>query len=104
MYIQYKNQNYECKCTIRKDSIIYKNLPTNFPTVISGQIALYANNGFELRKDNVEDYLRYTNTNGTLTLTNLPEPEVIPIDDTPSAIEQLRADVDYIAIMTGVEL
>ena len=36
-----------------------------------------------------------------------PRPELIPIeeaDTTPTALEQLRADVDYISVMTGVEL
>ena len=31
-------------------------------------------------------------------------PELEEIEEQPSAVEQLRADVDYIAIMTGVEL
>ena len=33
-----------------------------------------------------------------------PEPEYIEIETEPTEVEQLRADVDYIAIMTGVEL
>lgn len=36
-------------------------------------------------------------------VANLPEPEPIP-EPKPSEVEQLRADVDYIAVMTGVEL
>ena len=31
-------------------------------------------------------------------------PEVEEIEEQPDEVEQLRADVDYIAIMTGVEL
>lgn len=33
----------------------------------------------------------------------IPEPEPVP-EPEPTETEQLRADVDYIAIMTGVEL
>ena len=31
-------------------------------------------------------------------------PEAVPAEIAPTEVEQLRADVDYIAIMTGVEL
>lgn len=31
-------------------------------------------------------------------------PEIEPVEELPNEVEQLRADVDYIAIMTGVEL
>lgn len=34
------------------------------------------------------------------TARDIPEPEPVPI----TKMEQLRADVDYIAVMTGVEL
>ena len=104
MYIRYNDKDYKCKCTINKSSIIYRNLPDNFPETVSGKIVLYADDGFELRADNVKDYLRYTYSNGTFTLTNTPEPEPVTVDDTPTKMEQLRADVDYIAVMTGVEL
>ena len=46
---------------------------------------------------------------GVMTVTKwtpLPVPETNPIEPEikPTELEQLRADVDYIAIMTGVEL
>lgn len=37
-----------------------------------------------------------------ITPTERPEPE--PVAQTPTELEQLRADVDYLAIMSGVEL
>lgn len=37
-----------------------------------------------------------------ITPTDRPEPE--PVIPTPTELEQLRADVDYLSIMTGVEL
>lgn len=46
--------------------------------------------------------------NGVLTVTKwtagvIPEPEPLP-EPEPSEIEKLRADIDFISIMTGVEL
>ena len=107
MYIKYKNQKYPCKCVITNETIYYKELPDNFPETVQGEIVLCANDDFELRRDNTKDYLRQTFENGILTLTNIPErePDIEPmLEPEPSEVERLRADVDYIAIMTGVEL
>jgi len=47
---------------------------------------------------------------GVMTVTKwtahpIPEPEPVPEKEKPvTAFEQLKADVDYIAVMTGVEL
>lgn len=38
-----------------------------------------------------------------ITPTEKPEPEPAP-EPVPTELEQLRADVDYLSIMTGVEL
>lgn len=75
MYIKYDNKDYSCKCSINNNSITYRGLSEDFPLEVDGEITLYADNGFELRKDNTNDYLRQTFLEGTLTLTNLPEPE-----------------------------
>ena len=107
MYIRYEDKNYPCKCTITNDSIYYKDLPMDFPETVYGEIVLCADDDFEMRTDNTKDYARQTFENGTLVLTNLPEPDVVDEPKTeaePTELEQLRADVDYIAIMTGVEL
>lgn len=37
-----------------------------------------------------------------ITPTDRPEPE--PVTPTPTELEQLRADVDYLSVMTGVKL
>lgn len=107
MYIIYNNIKYPCKCR-PSDTMVYRGLPEDFPAPVSGEIVLCADDGFTLRKDNTADYLRQTFEDGTLVLTNEPEPE--PVEEEteeerpPTAFEQLRADVDYIAIMTGVDL
>ena len=105
MYIKYENQKYPCKCVIANETICYKELPDNFPETVKSEIVLCADDDFVLRTDNTKDYLRQTFENGTLTLTNVPEKEPEPTPEPqPSEVERLRADVDYIAIMTGVEL
>ena len=108
MYIKYQNKKYICeKCIIGSEFITYKNLAVDFPQIVSGEIVLFADDGFELRTDNVENYLRQTFENGILTLTNMPETVVDTEEETEqpiNPIEQLMADVYYIAIMTGVEL
>ena len=49
-----------------------------------------------------EDFvIPYCEENG-YTYEVLPEPE--PVTPEPTEMEQLRADVDFLAIMTGVEL
>ena len=95
MYITYKEIKYPCKCS-PSAAITYSGLPADFPHPVSGAIRLYANDGFHLRTDVAEDYLRQTFEDGTLTLTNLPEPvEPDPIpeptEDEPTTAEILDA-------------
>ena len=48
---------------------------------------------------NIADYLYI---DGEYVYEPLPQPE--PIEPEPTEAEQLRADIEYLAIMTGVEL
>lgn len=49
--------------------------------------------------------MRYVKCNSTGEVLEELEVEDIPfVEDTPTELEQIRADVDYIAVMTGVEL
>ena len=52
---------------------------------VSGEIITYRNDGFELRRDNVSDYLRAEVSAGRVLLTNEPVP------DTPTARELREA-------------
>jgi hypothetical protein len=94
MYITYKETKYPCKCSPGA-SITYRGLPADFPHPVSGAIRLYANDGFHLRTDFAEDYLRQTFEEGVLTLTNLPEPvepdPIEPIEEEPTTAEILDA-------------
>lgn len=107
MYIIYNDTKYPCTCR-PSSTMVYRGLPDDFPAPVDGEVVLCADDGFTLRKDNTADYLRQTFEDGTLVLTNEPEPE--PVEEEteeerqPTAFEQLRADVDYIAVMTGVDL
>ena len=78
MYITYVNNKYPCECDIYTDSIEYSDLPKDFPAPVSGEIVLQADDGFVMRTDKAEDYLRQTFEDGTLILTNIPEPEPEP--------------------------
>lgn len=99
MYIKYQNTDYPCSCTAKKEEVKYIGLPSDFPIPVSGKIAIYANDGFLMREDIVEDYLRQIWENGILTLTNTPEPEPIPEPEEPEEVE--TAD-DVLNALLGV--
>ena len=86
MYIMYNNTNYPCKCKIGVD-IRYIGLPEDFPSPVSGTIQMYADDGFLMRTDTAEDYLRQTFEGGVLTLTNTPEPEPVESEEVPEPDE-----------------
>lgn len=106
MYIKYLSINYPCKCRPSK-TMRYRELPEDFPAPVEGEIALYADDGFLLRKDNTADYLRQTFENGVLTLTNEPEPIPAPgdpIEEEPTQLDRIEAQVTYTAMMTDTLL
>lgn len=104
MYIIYNSTKYPCKCRPAK-TMRYRELPESFPVPVSGEIALYADDDFLLRKDNMADYLRQTFEDGVLTLTNEPEPEPIPeVEPEPTQLDMIEAQVAYTAMMTGTLL
>ena len=103
MYIIYKDINYPCKCIPSNTRMVYSGLPDDFPAPVNGEIILCADDGFVLRTDNTADYLRQTFADGTLTLTNEPEPEPIepePAEDEPSQLDRIEAQLIYTAMMT----
>lgn len=84
MYITYNGVNYPCQCRSSK-TMVYRGLPDDFPAPVSGEITLCADDGFVLRTDKAEDFLRQTFEGGVLTLTNAPEPvPVEPVEPTPA--------------------
>lgn len=92
MYIKYNNTNYPCKCRPSK-TMTYRGLPDDFPAPVSGEIILCADDGFVLRTDNADEYLRQTFENGILMLTNAPEPvgPDEPVVQEPTTKEVLNA-------------
>lgn len=106
MYLLYNSVQYPCKCRSGR-TMHYTGLPDDFPAPVSGEVALYADDGFLLRTDTVEDYLRQTFLNGVLTLTNVPEPEPAtePFDPEPTAQDDIDAMlVDHEYRLTLLEL
>ena len=55
-------------------------------TEVSGEIITYRNDGFELRRDNVSDYLRSEVGVGYIKLTNEPVPEPQPVEASDTEI------------------
>ena len=106
MYILYNNEKYSCNCR-PGETMSYHGLPVTFPAPVSGEIVLCADDGFVMRTDVAEDYLRQTFENGVLTLTNAPEPE--PKDPSvpyPTLKERVTALEEALVITdeTAIEL
>jgi hypothetical protein len=70
--------------------MVYRGLPDDFPAPVSGEIVLCADDGFVLRTDNSENFLRQTFENGILTLTNKQKP-VVKVESEPTADDILSA-------------
>lgn len=77
MYIAYNGTKYPCQCR-PSATMVYRGLPDDFPAPVSGEIALCADNGFIMRTDKAEDYLRQTFEGGVLTLTNTLDRQNVP--------------------------
>ena len=88
MYILYNGEKYACKCK-PSETMRYGGLPEDFPVPVSGKIVLCADDGFVLRTDVVEDYLRQSFANRILTLTN--EEAVEPPVEEPTVWDELDA-------------
>ena len=63
-------------------------------TEVSGEIITYRNDGFELRRDNVSDYLRSEVGTGYIKLTNEPVPEPQPTEATDTEVLNTLLGVD----------
>lgn len=89
MYILYNDKKYPCKCR-PSSTMRYSGLPDDFPAPVDGVIELYADDGFLMRSDVTEDYLRQTFAGGVLVLTNMPEPEPVePSEPEPDVWDEL---------------
>ncbi len=77
MYITYKEQNYPCLRfkKVGGGGVSYRGLPADFPAPVDGEMVLYRDDGFKLRTERAENWLRQTFRGGILVFTNTPEPE-----------------------------
>ena len=91
MHLIYDGKKYPCKCSPWEIGV-YRGLPDDFPAPVVGEIVLCADDGFVLRTDKTEDYLRQIFEDGVLTLTNAAEqPEEPEEEETPSISERVEA-------------
>lgn len=108
MYILHNNIKYPCKCR-PASTMRYSGLPEDFPAPVSGEIVLCADDGFVLRTDSAEDFLRQNFEGGILTFTNIPEFEPQPAEEEPvdpqptpeeriAVLEESLAETDEAAI------
>lgn len=82
-------------------------LPEDKPSTdaLGETLTLQDDDGNVLREVTVADFARWYIDGDALVGTNAPVP--VPVEPTPpvpTATEKLRADVDYIAVMTNVDL
>jgi len=96
MYIKYNGNKYPCLCLPTSADIKYSGLPADFPAPVSGDIVLHADDGFVMRTDTAEAYLRQTFADGVLMLTNVPEPSP-DVPDEPDPEPEPETDFDEIA-------
>ena len=98
-----------CACTGRPsftDPVRFT-LPEGKPdaTKLGDTLTLTSDDGFVLRAVAVGSYQRWYISGDELIGTNAPEPvPTVPQPPAPTETEKLRADVDYIAVMTNVDL
>ena len=88
---------------VEADTITYLSV-TPAPSDINGTISMCRDDGFLMSEDNADNFERKEYSGTRLVLTNKPVVVNKAVKITPSDMEQLRADVDYIAVMLGVEL
>ena len=82
-------------------------LPGDKPdaTKLGYTLSLQDNDGNALREVTVAEFARWYIDGDTLVGTNAPEPvPTVPQPPAPTETEKLRADVDYIAVITNVDL
>lgn len=104
MYIFYNEEKYHCKFISGK-SIIYTELPNNFPNEINGEIKLYSDDGFLLRTDFTNNYLQKIFKDGSLTLTN--DIESTQSNSIEKALSKKLSEISNAcnsAIITGVDV
>ncbi|WP_283673056.1 hypothetical protein [Butyricicoccus sp. Marseille-Q5471] len=89
-------------CRVSSDGCV---ITAQTPVRVGDTMEIQTDEGTQLRTYTVADYLRCTVVGNVVTLSNTPLPEpVTPVEPEPSETEKLRADVDFIALMTGVTL
>ena len=92
MYITINNQTYtDVLMTRRRNGDTLFTGESLDVTEVSGEFITYRNDGFELRRDNVSDYLRTEVSAGRVLLTNQPVPE--PAEPEPTVYDEIATAI-----------
>ena len=89
MYIEIGGQKFPCGGASFGASLIWRGIE-GLELPIAGMISTCRDDGFVMREDDTGDWLRQEYGNGTLTLTNEPEP--VPTEP-PDAWEPLEPEI-----------
>lgn len=107
MYALIDGTRYECSCVVFGPGLVRMDLDQQAPETVS-QVAVYDEDGVAILSAAVADYAHYSKLGTTLALhdddVDLTPAE--PVKSAPLALDlnQLRADVDFLAAMQGVSL
>lgn len=111
MYINTNGQTYPCVGYHPGAEQVTFILQGAAPAQLGDTVELCRDDGFVLATHTVADYSRHEAAGERLSLTNRPVPEPMPDPEPepepepePTELEQLRADVDFLAALQGVSL
>lgn len=112
MYIKTNGQTYPCTGYHHPGAEQATfDLKEAAPAQLGDTVELCRDDGFVLATHTVADYARCETTGKRLILTDRPVPEPMPdpepepeSEPEPTELEQLRADVDFLAALQGVSL
>ena len=97
MYIEYKSIKYPCLAAVGVE-MVYSGLPSDFPFPAVEEITLCADDGFVIKVDDPNGYLRQTFEEGVLRLSNVPEVE--PVEPVTPVIDE--SDTAVLNALLGV--
>ena len=98
MYIIANGETYQSvRMLDAADSVTFLGSSLPAAQTVTGDIKVYANNGFEMRTVSTADYARQELTSGAWTLTNAPEPQ--PVVVTPVTYDLTQSTANAVRLL-----